>query len=45
MLKMRFPGGLRKAFTLSYDDANYDDMRLMELMDEYGVKGTFNVSS
>ncbi len=45
MLSMRFPNGLKKALTLSYDDANYDDMRLMELMDKYGIKGTFNVSS
>ena len=45
MLKMRFPGGLKKAVTLSYDDGLFDDIRLMELMDRYGVKGTFNVSS
>lgn len=45
MLKMRFPGGLRKTVTLSYDDGCYDDLRLMELMDKYGLKGTFNVSS
>ena len=45
MLNMRFPGGVKKALTLSYDDANYDDMKLMDMMDEYGVKGTFNVSS
>lgn len=40
MLNMRFPGGVKKALTLSYDDANYDDMKLMDMMDEYGVKGT-----
>lgn len=45
MLKMRFPNGLRKAVTLSYDDGLFDDIRLMELMDKYGLKGTFNVSS
>lgn len=45
MLKMRFPGGLKKAVTLSYDDGLFDDIRLMELMDKYGAKGTFNVSS
>lgn len=45
MLKMLFPNGVKKAFTLSYDDGLFDDIRLMELMAEKGVKGTFNVSS
>lgn len=45
MIKMRFPGGVKKALTLSYDDGCYDDIRLMELMDRYGIKGTFNISS
>lgn len=45
MLKMLFPNGLKKAFTTSYDDGLYDDLRLMELMKKHGIKGTFNVSS
>lgn len=45
MLKMLFPNGVKKAFTLSYDDGLFDDIRLMELMTEKGIKGTFNVSS
>lgn len=45
MLKMLFPNGLKKTFTLSYDDGLLDDIRLMDLMDKYGIKGTFNVSS
>ncbi|MCC8196736.1 MAG: polysaccharide deacetylase family protein [Ruminococcus sp.] len=45
MQKMLFPNGLKKAFTTSYDDGCYDDIRLMEMMDEYGIKGTFNISS
>lgn len=45
MLKYLFPDGKKKAFTLSYDDGCYGDLRLMELMKKYGVKGTFNVSS
>lgn len=45
MLKMRFPNGLKKAFTLSYDDNLVDDIRLMEIMQANGIKGTFNVSS
>lgn len=45
MLKMLFPNGLKKAFTTSYDDGLFDDLRLMELMNKHGIKGTFNVSS
>lgn len=40
-----FPGGKRKAFTLSYDDAWPQDRQLIELMNKYGVKGTFNINS
>ena len=41
----RFPGGLRKAVTLSYDDGVEQDVRLMEILDKYGVKCTFNLNS
>lgn len=42
---MLFPGGKRKALTLSYDDGVLQDRRLIELMRRYGVKGTFNLNS
>ena len=42
---MRFPGGLPKAVTLSYDDGVEEDIRLIEIMQKYGVKGTFNINS
>ena len=45
MLKVLFPNGLKKAFTLSYDDGCYDDIRLMGIMSSLGIKGTFNISS
>ncbi len=45
MLKALFPNGLKKAFTLSYDDGCYDDIRLLGLMSSRGIKGTFNISS
>ncbi len=45
MLPTLFPNGLKKAFTLSYDDGCYDDLKLIELMKTYQVRGTFNVSS
>ncbi|MBR3251319.1 MAG: polysaccharide deacetylase family protein [Erysipelotrichaceae bacterium] len=38
-----FPGGYKKAFTLSYDDGVEQDKRLIELFDRYQVKGTFNL--
>lgn len=44
-MKMAFPGGKKKALTLSYDDGNRRDRRLCELMRKYGAKGTFNLNS
>ena len=41
---MRFPGGRPKAFTLSYDDGVEQDIRLIEIFDKYGLKGTFNLN-
>lgn len=50
MLKLRrdemlFPGGREKAFTLSYDDGVYQDEKLVNLLEQYGVQGTFNLNS
>ena len=42
---MRFPGGKAKVFTMSYDDGVETDKRLIEIMDRYGLKGTFNINS
>lgn len=42
---MRFPGGLPKALTLSYDDGVEQDERLVEITNRYGIKGTFNLNS
>ncbi len=42
---LRFPGGLWKALTFSYDDGVIFDKRLAEVFDSYGVKATFNISS
>lgn len=42
---MLFPGGKTHALTLSYDDGVAQDIRLVGLMKQYGVKGTFNISS
>jgi peptidoglycan/xylan/chitin deacetylase (PgdA/CDA1 family) len=45
MTIMRFPGGLRKALTLSYDDGVEQDRTLMEILDAHGLKCTFNLNS
>ncbi len=50
MLRLRrdvplFPGGRKKALTLSYDDGITQDERFIGLLDKYGVKCTFNINS
>lgn len=42
---MRFPNGKEKALTLSYDDGVEQDIRLVEILDKYGLKCTFNINS
>lgn len=37
--------GKLKAITFSYDDAVTQDIRMIELLDKYGLKGTFNLNS
>lgn len=38
-------GGKRKALTFSFDDGNVDDIRLLKIMNKYGLKGTFNLNA
>ena len=45
MLKMKFPNGKIKAFTLSYDDGSVHDARLIDILDKHGIKCTFNISA
>lgn len=42
---MLFPEGKVKALTFSYDDGRIPDRRLVEMMNRYGVKGTFNLNT
>lgn len=42
---MRFPEGKSKALTLSYDDGVEQDVKLIEIMHKYNLKGTFNLNS
>ena len=45
IVHLQFPGGKSKAFTISYDDGVKSDLRLVEMMRKYGIRGTFNVNS
>jgi peptidoglycan/xylan/chitin deacetylase (PgdA/CDA1 family) len=40
-----WPGGKLKALVLSYDDGNVQDRRFVQLLDKYGLVGTFNLNS
>ncbi len=42
---MCFPGGRTKCLTLSYDDGQAFDRRLVEILNRHGVRGTFNLIS
>ncbi len=42
---MRFPGGLGKALTLSYDDGVEQDARLTAILKNAGIRCTFNLNS
>lgn len=40
-----FPGGVRRALTMSYDDGQLFDVRLAALFDKYHIRGTFHLNS
>ena len=40
---MRFPEGKKKSVTLSYDDCMEEDADLIELLEKYQMKATFNL--
>ncbi|MBL4937634.1 polysaccharide deacetylase family protein [Clostridium sp. YIM B02515] len=40
-----FPGGNKKAFTLSYDDGITQDKKLVDIFNKYKLKATFNLNS
>lgn len=37
--------GKMKAITFSYDDGTTQDIRLVELLNKYNLKSTFNINS
>ena len=42
---IRFPEGKTKAVTFSYDDGCRQDLRTVKVLNQYGLKGTFNINS
>ena len=42
---IRYPGGLAKAVTFSYDDGVEQDIRLVDIFNKNGIKGTFNINT
>ena len=44
MVRKLYPGGKKKAFNISYDDGVVQDIRFVELLNKYGLKGTFNLN-
>ncbi len=42
---MRFPGGKPKAVTFSYDDGCKEDKKLVEILNSFNMKCTFNLNS
>ena len=44
-MRFLYPFGKEKALTMSYDDGNMPDLRLVSLFNKYNVKATFNLNS
>lgn len=45
MIRKLYPNGKRKAFNVTYDDGVLQDIRFVELLNKYNLKGTFNLNS
>ena len=44
-IRKLFPQGKPKAFNVTYDDGVMQDIRFVELLNRYRLKGTFNLNS
>lgn len=42
---MKLKDGKSKVITFSYDDGVFQDIRLIEIFNKYGLKGTFNINT
>jgi len=45
MIQKLYPYGKKKAFNVTYDDGVLQDVRFVELLNKYNLKGTFNLNS
>ena len=45
MIRKLYPNGRKKAFNVTYDDGVEQDVRFVQLLNRYGLKGTFNLNS
>lgn len=45
MIRKLYPQGKKKAFNVTYDDGVLQDVRFVELLNKYKLKGTFNLNS
>ena len=45
MIRKLYPFGKAKAFNVTYDDGVLQDVRFVQLLNSYGLKGTFNLNS
>lgn len=45
MIKRLYPNGKKKVFNLTYDDGVLQDREFIQLLNKYGIKGTFNLNS
>lgn len=45
MITKLYPNGKTKAFNVTYDDGVLQDIRFVELLNKYNLKGTFNLNS
>lgn len=45
MIRKLYPNGKQKAFNITYDDGVVQDIRFVQLLNKYNLKGTFNLNS
>lgn len=45
MIFLLYPNGKKKAFNVTYDDGVLQDIRFVDLLNKYHLKGTFNLNS
>jgi len=44
-VQMKFPGWRSKVLTLSYDDGTVHDIKMMQILDRFGLKAAFHLSA